>query len=296
MPWDRIQWHNYGKHVVHGNPSVSSIIASTRNGGIAKYKPGLPIEALELSIFTEAGRFIYESRSVRVFYLIEPNVIGWDNGQETRIVRVEWGASPPGPVHGRPICETGFLDELRRWNRAEFKRYKEQRKHTREGGSLMKFVNWSEILPRYWGADVVFSYLTYPADIDSISSNPVGIRMPGGMLIDVEWDRNRKTYVVSLINESQIPVVTHKILCKDTNGVIAAVKRLGEIARSKFLLHNRELSLTCSDTPMPASASSRRAVGFVAENTQQPSYFVIVVPAAGSSVRRVRSEAGAANA
>ena len=173
MAWERITWIDYGYHTVKGNPSEAEIIKSTLYEGRAKYRPGLPVEKIELSIFTDMGRFIKETRSVRVFYFIERefDFVGWDEGEPTDIVRVEWGASPPGPVHGHPYSEANLIRELRGLKRkAEIqilKDYRTQRKQT--GPSLMSFVNWDNVLPRWWNADVVFSYLETDADDSEVN-------------------------------------------------------------------------------------------------------------------------------
>src|SRR5579871_7025031 len=118
MAWEKIEWIDYGFHSPLQGFAWPVVIQKTI-GKKARYKNGVNIEAEELSVFGDDGRFIFEDRSKRVFYLIRDEIIGADNGIETRLIRVEWGASAPGPVHGRPINEQNLRKELKKYNPAE---------------------------------------------------------------------------------------------------------------------------------------------------------------------------------
>lgn len=264
MAWERITWKDYGLHTVKGNPPDAEVIKSTLNEGRAKYRPGIPVEKIELSIFTDMGRLIKETRSVRVFYLIEQefDFVGWDNGERTDIVRVEWGASPPGPVHGHPFSEANLIRELRGLKRKTeiqiLKDYRKQQKQAR--GSIMRFVNWDQILPRWWNADVVFSYLATDGDDSEVDYNPVGIRMPGDLIINVDFN-TRKHFTVSLIRAGSLSPPIRAKKCHSVSQVVAAVLDVGLTGRSIYLScakDNPELSYSACQEIDPSGCGSVR--------------------------------------
>lgn len=264
MAWERITWQDYGLHTVKGNPSESDIVKSTLHEGRAKYRPGLPIEKIELSVFTDMGRLIKETRGVRVFYLIERefDFVGWDEGERTDIVRVEWGASPPGPVHGHPYSERNLIRELRSLKKkSEIQFLNEFRRQQRlPGDSMMSFINWDQILPRWWNAEVIFSYLEIDADDSAVNYNPVGIRMPGDLLLNVDFD-TRRHFTVSLVRSGSLSPPIRAKKCHSVSEVIAAVKSLGLTARSIYLSSTNDMPRfsfsTCEEIETTRSCNVR---------------------------------------
>ena len=94
----------------------------------------------------------------------------------------------------------------------------------------MTLVDWNIIIPADLGAKVLFSALAHPPHNDVIDANLVGIEMPGGMFIDVEFIRSKKQYVVTLFRDD-IDNPLEVADCTDVNAVILVVKELAESTR-----------------------------------------------------------------
>jgi hypothetical protein len=107
-----VQWTNHGfKHFPQNNLSWQDIIKSTINGGKAKYKPGINIEAFERDAWNSgtsvASSVTNKSWKVKAFN----DVCGACNGKETKYMRIEYSG---GTIHGHPITEDEYLKLLKR--------------------------------------------------------------------------------------------------------------------------------------------------------------------------------------
>lgn len=111
MRWQQTNWDEYkGKHRPKKNVPWHVQVEWTRSGQ-ARYKPGVRQKDLELATAIE-GILICEDQAMRVCYHIADSLIGACEGDETRIIRIEWLERSCG-IHGMPVSERKLLDELR---------------------------------------------------------------------------------------------------------------------------------------------------------------------------------------
>jgi hypothetical protein len=96
------------KHIPQANMDWKDIVKSTKNGGAARYKPGIDIEAIERYAW-EYGTTTKSRDSFKVMKF--DDVIGANGGKETVFMRVEMNSV--GEIHGHPISEQKYLDYLK---------------------------------------------------------------------------------------------------------------------------------------------------------------------------------------
>jgi RHS repeat-associated protein len=97
-----VQWTSYGgRHVPPSNVPWKKIIESSTSG-LAKYKPGIPIEKLERTVW-ETGIPVSNGKPWKVAEFT--GEIGASGGKSSRWVRVEETA---GAIHGHPITQQEF--------------------------------------------------------------------------------------------------------------------------------------------------------------------------------------------
>ena len=90
--------------------------------------------------------------------------------------------------------------------------------------SLMNLVNWSEILPP--SASVSYSSLTIPdVERDALNRDIAEIKLPSGIVIDVEWREDDKNYIVTLFRDVYEDMIVQSP-CDSVSDVIEVVKTL----------------------------------------------------------------------
>ena len=108
-----IGWSNHGnKHVPQNKLSWKQIVDSTKNGGAAKYKPGVNIQALERLAWangTKVNAGAGKNSTWKVYK--SSDIIGANSGKETEYMRIECSQ---GIIHGHPISKDTYNKYLKR--------------------------------------------------------------------------------------------------------------------------------------------------------------------------------------
>ena len=100
------------KHHPQPSRTWEEIVASTASGRrIAKYRPGVQIEELEMSYHRD-GHLLFRKQTESCYYVIRGDVIGASQGEETGITLIKRRQS--GAVHGYPITQRELDDYLRK--------------------------------------------------------------------------------------------------------------------------------------------------------------------------------------
>ncbi|OGY75451.1 MAG: hypothetical protein A2550_03625 [Candidatus Jacksonbacteria bacterium RIFOXYD2_FULL_43_21] len=97
----RVEWMEYTRHLSPNNIPWKNIVEGTTSG-VAKYRPGLNVEALERYVW-EKGTQVTNGRNWKVMEFDE--TIGASAGKEVQWVRVEESA---GGIHGHPITKEDY--------------------------------------------------------------------------------------------------------------------------------------------------------------------------------------------
>ena len=88
----------------------------------------------------------------------------------------------------------------------------------------MNLVNWTEILPP--SASVSYSSLAIPdVERDALNRDIAEIKLPSGIVIDVEWCEDDKNYVVTLFRDDYEDMIVQSP-CDSVSDVVETVKTL----------------------------------------------------------------------
>ena len=88
----------------------------------------------------------------------------------------------------------------------------------------MNLVNWTEILPP--SASISYSSLAISdVERDALNRDIAEIKLPSGIVIDVEWREEAKKYVVTLFRDEYEDFIV-QLRCDSVSDVIEAVKTL----------------------------------------------------------------------
>ena len=66
----------------------------------------------------------------------------------------------------------------------------------------MSLIQWDMIIPKQYGATVLFSILRDPPTPRPFDVTVSAIRLPGNFYIDVEWKTSRGVYAVTLFRNT----------------------------------------------------------------------------------------------
>ena len=97
----------------------------------------------------------------------------------------------------------------------------------------MNYVDWTNIFPICWQAQIVFSSLARPPYRNVADANVVAIELPGGLFIDVEWVRKLNRFVVTLYRDDfDEPIKVAE--AENIYDVIGSVLQFGRMAYALF--------------------------------------------------------------
>lgn len=89
-------------------------------------------------------------------------------------------------------------------------------------------VNWSELFPGV-GIEVLFSNLAVPAAVEyPVDTQIASLLLPGGVLVDVDWDAVSEEFVVSVFQDSFRSNRLQHSCCDTPERVIHIVRRVVE--------------------------------------------------------------------